>query len=146
GDAGVASALLLAARAVNEVEWESEALEIARRAASREHLNAGVVDAGLCHGAAGLGHVFNRLFQATGENDFKKAARYWFKQTLALRQPDRGIAGFAAYRAEFNGVPAHWSDEAGLLEGAAGIALALLAACTNVEPEWDRMMLLSSRQ
>jgi len=29
--------------------------------------------------------------------------------------------------------------------GSAGIGLALLAATTSVEPEWDRMMLISTR-
>jgi hypothetical protein len=33
--------------------------------------------------------------------------------------------------------------EAGLLTGTAGIALALLAATTAVEPAWDRMLLVA---
>jgi lantibiotic biosynthesis protein len=32
----------------------------------------------------------------------------------------------------------------GLLEGAAGVALVLLAATTSVEPAWDRMFLVSA--
>jgi hypothetical protein len=31
-----------------------------------------------------------------------------------------------------------------LLEGAAGVALALLAGATEVSPDWDRMLLASS--
>jgi len=38
-----------------------------------------------------------------------------------------------------------WIAMPGILEGAAGIALALLAATTPIEPEWDRMLLLSGR-
>jgi hypothetical protein len=34
-----------------------------------------------------------------------------------------------------------WIAESGLLTGAAGIALALLAATTSVEPTWDRLLL-----
>lgn len=142
GDAGVAAALFAAARAVNEAAWEREALEIAGRAASRPIEDAGVVDAGLCHGAAGLGHIFNRLFQATGENLFREAARYWFEQTLALRRKGQGIAGFSSFRLGDEGNES-WDDEPGLLMGAAGIALALLAAATDVEPEWDRTLLIS---
>jgi len=37
-----------------------------------------------------------------------------------------------------------WIAAPGILE-AAGIALALLAATTPIEPEWDRMFLLSGR-
>jgi hypothetical protein len=36
-------------------------------------------------------------------------------------------------------------SDGGFLMGAAGIGLALLAAATSVEPEWDRLLLLSSR-
>jgi hypothetical protein len=32
----------------------------------------------------------------------------------------------------------------GLLEGAAGVALALAAAATTAEPVWDQMLLVSS--
>jgi lantibiotic modifying enzyme len=145
GDAGVAAALLVAARCVNEGEWEREALALARRAAERKPDSAGVKDAGLCHGSAGLGHIFNRLFQATGEESFRKAARYWLSRTLELRRPAQGIAGFSAYRAATEGQEEQWEDRVGILEGAAGIALVLLAATTEIEPAWDRMLLVSFR-
>jgi lantibiotic modifying enzyme len=143
GDPGVAVSLLWTARCVNEPAWEREALSIARRAAQRPADKSGVVDAGLCHGASGLGHIFNRLFQATGEERFADAARFWFERTLALRQPERGIAGYAAWMPSLPGNKDGWIDDPGILTGAAGIALALLAATTTVEPEWDRILLVS---
>jgi lantibiotic modifying enzyme len=142
GDPGVAAALLLAARCVGEPAWEREALAVALRSMARPPDQTGVRDAGLCHGAAGLGHLFNRLYQATGEPRLAEAARFWFRQTLELRHPDRGIAGFAALTKEREGEE-RWVDEPGLLTGVAGIALALLAACTPVEPAWDRVLLVS---
>jgi class I lanthipeptide synthase len=145
GDAGIAAALLVAARSVNEFEWEREALAIARRAAMRPPESAGVKDAALCHGAAGLGHVFNRLYQMSGDNDVREAACYWFTRTLELRRKGEGIAGFSAWRIGPDDGEAYWEAEVGVLEGAAGIALALLAASTTVEPAWDRMLLLSAR-
>jgi lantibiotic modifying enzyme len=143
GDPGVAVSLLWAARCVNEPAWEREALAIARRAAERPADRSGVVDAGLCHGAAGLGHLFNRLYQATGEAPFAEAARFWFEQTLTMRHPERGIAGYAAWMPSVAGNKDGWVDEPGLLMGAAGIALALLAAATSGEPAWDRILLVS---
>ena len=142
GDAGAAAALHVAARALNEASWESEAVKLAERAAARKLERAGVRDAGLCHGAAGLGHIFNRFFQTTGKDIFLKAARYWFERTLLLRREGEGIAGFSSFRIE-NGKE-HWDDEPGLLTGASGIALALLAAATDVEPQWDRTLMLST--
>jgi lantibiotic biosynthesis protein len=144
GDGGVSAALLLAARCVNEADWEREAIEIARRAATRKPESADVKDAGLCHGAAGLGHIFNRLFQATGEEDFRDAARFWFEHTLDFRRAGEGLGGFLAYHITADSDELSWEAEPGVLEGAAGIGLALLAASTPIEPAWDRMLLLSS--
>lgn len=145
GDPGVAAALLSAARSVGEPAWEREALEIARGAANRPPDQAGVVDAGLCHGAAGLGHLFNRMYQATGDPTLARAARFWLERTLPMRRTGRGIAGFSTRMARPNGKK-YWKDEPGILTGAAGIALALLAATTSIVPEWDRMLLLSTRE
>lgn len=144
GDPGVAAALLQAAHCVNNPVWKRQALLIARRAAARPPEQSGVKDCALCHGAAGVGHIFNRLFQATGKEWLADAARFWFKRTLELRRPGRGIAGFAALRpGPKPGSRKRWIADPGILEGAAGIGLALLAATIPVEPEWDRALLIS---
>ncbi len=140
GDPGVAIALLGAARAVGERDWEREASGIARRAV-RLPVGHGVVDAGLCHGAAGLGHLCNRMAQATGDPDLREAACFWFGRTLEMRKAGEGIAGYSAWLMRKDGTMG-WIDDPGLLTGAAGIALALLAAATSQEPSWDRMMLM----
>jgi hypothetical protein len=101
-----------------------------------------VVDAGLCHGAAGLGHLFNRLFQATGDSCLAEAARFWLARTLQMRRPGRGVGGYEAWQLDDDG-KVTWIADPGLLAGAAGIALALLAATTPVEPAWDRVLLVS---
>jgi hypothetical protein len=82
------------------------------------------------------------MHQATGDPRLAEAARFWLARTLEMRQPGRGIAGFAAYLPPEAGT-ADWGDDGGLLTGAAGIALALLAAATPIEPAWDRMLLAS---
>jgi hypothetical protein len=102
-----------------------------------------VVDAGLCHGAAGLGHLFNRLFQATGDPGLGAAARSWFERTLQMRRPGRGVGGYEAWQAG-DGGEMTWVADAGLLTGATGIALALLGATTATEPVWDRMLLVAN--
>ena len=130
GDAGIAAALWLAAEGAGRDDWQEQARRVARRAARRSLASSGVVDAGLCHGAAGLGHTFNRIYHATGDPTLGDAARRWFRRALALRQPGQGVAG--------------WASDPGLLTGAAGVGLALLAAISPVEPGWDRCLLLSS--
>jgi class I lanthipeptide synthase len=53
GDPGVAAVLALAGRSFGREDWEREAVAVARRAAKRGETETAVVDAGLCHGAAG---------------------------------------------------------------------------------------------
>jgi len=121
GDPGVAAGLLAAARAVGSVEWERRALAAAHRAAARPMDECGVIDAGLCHGAVGLGHLFNRLYQATGSEALAAAAERWFARALEMEPlPDAGV-----------------------LVGSAGLALALLAATGDRVPDWDGFLLLA---
>jgi len=142
GDPGVAVALLSAARACGEEHWEGEALAAARRAARRPLDSTGVIDAGLCHGAAGLALVFQRLFCTTGDPELGAVARTWVERTLELRRPGEEIAGFPSFNSPSSG-SARWHRDPGLLTGAAGVALALVAASTPLEPRWDRALLLS---
>jgi len=142
GDPGVAATLLLAGQATGQAAWEREALAIAQSTLQRPEEQSGVRDPGLCHGAAGLAHIYNRLWQSTGDEAFATAARFWIERTLALRNPGQQIAGFQAWRMDPGG-PGSWQAEPGFLEGATGIGLALLAAVSTVEPEWDRILLLS---
>lgn len=144
GDPGVAAVLLVAARCVGEPAWERAALDLAREAAARPHGETGVVDANLCHGAAGLAHLYNRAWQRTGDGDLKRAAVEWVERTLAMRRPGEGHGGYLTALKAVGGSLTYEPDPS-LLSGAAGTALALAAAASRVEPRWDRMLLLSSR-
>ncbi len=144
GDLGLTLALLGAARALGRLDWEAEALSVARNAAQRPHDQTGVRDPGLCHGAAGNAHLFNRLYQATGDPLYRDAAIRWFEETLEFWTPNTGVGGFRAWQPskETNGEDS-WKDRVGFLDGAAGIGLALLAGLSPVEPAWDRVLLIS---
>ncbi|HEX3130476.1 MAG TPA: lanthionine synthetase C family protein [Thermoanaerobaculia bacterium] len=138
GDPGIAAALLGAARATGNPAWESEAVALALRDCARPFEDTGVADAELCHGAAGLGHLYNRFYQSTGEETFARTARRWFERALAMRRPGEGIGGYLNWWPEAG----TWNADPGLLTGSAGIGLALLAAVSGVEPNWDRPMLI----
>lgn len=145
GDPGTLAALLGAARRAGQPAWEREAVALGIAAARHQTALAGhthVHDASLCHGSAGLGHLFNRLFQATGEPAFAAAALRGFDRTFELRRPGEGVGGFLAWENDEH-LRIGWRAEPGFLTGAAGVGLALLAAATSVEPEWDRVLLVS---
>jgi lantibiotic modifying enzyme len=142
GDPGIATALLLAARGVGDAGWEQAAVALARRAAERPASETGVVNAGFCHGAAGLAHIYNRMYQATGEDKLGRAAVYWLERTLDFYRLARDNGG-AWVQGSWDQKPWTWTGIE-LVEGAAGVALVLLAATTSVEPLWDRMFLVSA--
>ena len=138
GDLGVAVALMSAATATGRDDWRRDALELARGMADRTLESSLVVDAALCHGATGVGHLFNRLAQATGDAELAKAADTWFARALAMRRAD-GVAGFP--RALYTEGQLSYEPSADLLNGTIGVALALHAAISPIEPAWDQILL-----
>lgn len=145
GDPGIAASLLAASEALGRPDWAAIAFGVARQAAARDLELAGIKDCGICHGAAGLAHIWNRLWQASGDPGLAEAARYWFGQALAMRRQDAGIGGFQSWSVP-RGQPAGelgWVDDPGLLTGSAGVGLCLLAAVTGQQPEWDRALAIS---
>jgi hypothetical protein len=140
GDLGIACALLSAARAVGEAVWQREAHEIGRATTARSPESEDPADACLCHGAAGNSHLFNRLYQASGDRIFADAARTWLRWALEMRRPGARFGGFQCWADGPQGED--WYDDPGFLMGAAGIGLALLAAATPLSPVWDRVLLI----
>jgi class I lanthipeptide synthase len=143
GDPGIAAALFLGARSVAAVDWEREAVALACRAAERPPEKTGVRDACFCHGTAGLAHIYNRMYQATGVPKLGRAAVYWLERTLDFYRMARDNGGSWVRASPDRDTEGPWTG-IGLLEGAAGVALVLLAASTPVEPLWDRMFLVSA--
>jgi class I lanthipeptide synthase len=139
GSPGIPIALLRAARALDRDDWHETALRLATVAAQVPFAGSGVTDPPFCHGAVGLMHQFNRLYQETGVPRFADAARTWFDHTLAYRAEGKGVAGFSS-RSMPDGQE---YPEPGIVYGAAGIAAALAAAISDVEPSWDAMFALS---
>jgi len=138
GDLGVAVAIMAAATATGRDDWRGFALELAHGMAARSHESSMALDAGLCHGAAGNAHLFNRMAQTTGDPELAQAAHTWFDRALAMRRSEP-VAGFPR-AAPTDGV-VHWEPAVDLLTGATGVALALHAAISPIEPAWDQLLL-----
>jgi len=145
GDLGISAVLLLAARIMDRPHWETAALALARATAARPVETSGAVDGSLCHGWFGNAHIFNRLWQATGEDEFHRAFLAWFEKGLAMVQPGKFMGGYSTYHpydAQMRLREDPFVAEAGLLEGSAGIGLALMAALAPMEPAWDAHLLV----
>ncbi|MCP5107269.1 MAG: lanthionine synthetase C family protein [bacterium] len=141
GDLGVGSALWQAAQSAQNKKWEENALNtLLLTTARKDPKENSVIDVGLCHGAAGIAHIYNRVYQQTGNGTFKESALYWFDQSLKMAVYEDGYAGYKAWHTEKYG---GWVSEPGFLEGVAGIGLALISAISDIDPNWDHSLYLS---
>lgn len=138
GSVGVARALWLAGAAVQDPGLQALALD-AMAAVYRRPAAARRIDdtPGLCHGLAGLLQATLRFAHDTDDPRFAAEAETLTRRLLDMVDPER------PYLFTAPDGPGSVADRPGLLDGAAGVALTLLAAATDVEPEWDRMLLLS---
>jgi hypothetical protein len=91
----------------------------------------------LCHGIAGLLQITLRFFRDTGLHTFQHASQSLLAQLVEAYEPE-SILGFRSLEINPAGV-----DNPGLLDGAQGVCLAMLAATMQAEPTWDRFLLLS---
>ncbi|HEY4242089.1 MAG TPA: lanthionine synthetase LanC family protein [Kofleriaceae bacterium] len=130
GDLGASLALVAAGDALGDASLRDVGFDAAGWAASLAPDGPAhrVVDAGLCHGAAGVGHLFQRLWYASKRDRFRDAARAWFERAVAMRTPGEGIGGFTAFEPSPPAPVAHDIADVSFLTGTAGIALALAGA------------------
>lgn len=141
GDLGVAMAIFQAGMIADNPLWRSEAIEIAIHATRKKSfIECGVVDSCLCHGTAGNAHIFNRLYQYTGNSELRAASKYWYRQTLNLFNSPVGLK---TWRWNEEKADKKWIESHGLLEGITGVGLTLISAISRIEPKWDRCLLLS---
>jgi lantibiotic modifying enzyme len=134
GDLGIGVTLWRAGMALNINEWVEKSLNILLYAANqRRNLeNNYVTNYGFCHGTVGIGHIFYRMWKNTSIIDFKKAADFWFKQTVAMLEIDT-----------INGELNMSNIDISLITGLSGIGLALVSYLENINPSWDEVFLLS---
>lgn len=139
GDLGTAMAFYRAGRSLQRNDWVKESFAIVDNAsAKRGSFLGNVKDPGICHGAAGVAHIFNRFYQITKQEKFKEAALYWLNETLNYSSHSDGLAGFKKF-----GNKDGFVNDIGLLEGISGIGLVLLSFVSEIEPKWDRCLMLS---
>jgi len=145
GDLGILAVLLQVSRRGARNEWSNFANNLLDRCLAWPPEETQVADACLCHGAIGVAHIFNRIYQSLGDPRCRTAALSWYYRALAMRRPDTGVGGFSALMRPDPKGPSVWEPSPAFLDGAGGIALGLLAAITKVPPQWDRLLLLSGR-
>ncbi|MEU3708623.1 lanthionine synthetase C family protein [Streptomyces catenulae] len=137
GTPGVAAVLHRAGTALDRPDWCRTAVDAALRDLTEPF---GVTDPGICHGWAGLLHLAAVLGHASGDARFIPLQHRFAAHILDAYDPDLPF-GFGWEGKE----PTPVVNGAGLLTGAAGIALALHTYATEAPPAsgWDGALLLS---
>ena len=141
GDLGIACTLLRAAVLLKNEKWEKLAIRILLHNCNRRDLRENAIkDAGLCHGSAGIAHIFWNLYLNTQLEKFRETTDYWLGITMQMAKYTDGIAGFKAWQPEKYG---GFINTETLLCGIAGIGLALLSNLKSGNMSWDECLLLS---
>lgn len=141
GDLGIGISLFNVSKIIKDKTLEDKAIQILLHSSSRrDRVKNGVVDAGLCHGTAGIAHVFNRLYNSTLKKEFLEASQFWFKETINILEKFNDLSGYLPGN---NDTKSDKKSDVGLLEGLSGIGLAMLGAAYDLEPYWDELLLLS---
>jgi len=138
GDLGIATMLLNAGISLQDNTYQEKALQIFHHTLShRDSKNGNVHDACLCHGSAGIAHIYRRAWLQTKDPALLTGATYWLQETFKMNTHKDAPAGFRFYGKDA------YENSYGILEGVAGIGLALMAALDeDTDPLWDRCILL----
>lgn len=125
GDLSICISLWIAGSALKNDEIKNEAVNICLSTLNRKNrAETNINEATICHGAAGVAHIYNRMYKYTNRIEFKEAANFWIQETLKIS----GLKNDKSF---------------GLLGGMAGTGLVLLSYYSEEEPHWDRCLLLS---
>ena len=153
GDLGIAIALFRIGQVLEDQEIYSEALQIATRTASRKLIHSQVyqddlnVDLGFCHGLSGIVHLYNRLYQVSGNALFNQCKNYWLKLLLHSQKQNPqlpNVYGFTFRTVDeviSNRAKPTWKESYNILEGCAGMTLVLLSLIDNKTNYWDEFLL-----
>lgn len=128
GDLGVAVALWQAAKIMENEDWKRKALEVFIYSIKRKNVeNTKVIDAGICHGSAGVAMIFLYMYKETKNEIFKYASDYWIDRTIEYSMMFKdGLSGYKTLSVYQERIV--WVDSYNLLEGIAGIGFVLMAS------------------
>lgn len=137
GDLGIGLTLLRVGKVLNDQALYQQAILILKQTTKRRSfLETSVKDAGICHGAFGIMHIYNHIYSKTKNSVFKETAHFWARTGLDMARHTDGQAGYKAYYKD------HWKSETCLLEGISGIGLALISYLADFDTRWDEALLI----
>lgn len=140
GDLGIGVSLWQASKVIQNKEVKETAIQLLEHAATRRNIEeTRIVDAGLCHGAFGVMHIFDYMYKETSNKKFKEAADYWIDYGLTIDHHEDGSAGYKKWRGGDNPT---FEKENSLLEGIAGIGLSIISYLHPEMTAWNQSLMI----
>lgn len=142
GDLNVAWTLWYCGGVFNNAAWKKEALDIMHYNIRRNTYEAaGVLDSCLCHGTSGIAAFYRKFWFETGDPAFHECAEYWYGKAASeiTFSDELNKHGILVWR----GKDKDWCYSWDLLDGGAGVGLALMSRLHEKPLTWDECFLLS---
>jgi hypothetical protein len=137
GAPGIARSLWLAGVATKDKSLTDFSLAAMKSIMNRPESSLMLAGSGLCHGQSGLVQICMRFAYDSDDIFLKDQCNIHLSKLLDMYDSNL-MFGFTC--PDSSGKPL---DKPGLLEGSAGIILAILSCVGSIEPAWDRILLLS---
>jgi lantibiotic modifying enzyme len=122
GDLSIGYSIIMGAKSIGDKIFFNLGKRICLNTTKRIHKNAGVLDAGFCHGASGLAVLYDLIRKETNDPLFEDSIKYWAIRSLKFAQFEDGLAGYKTY----NNDHIEWENNYSLLEGISGIGYSYL--------------------
>lgn len=137
GSPGISRSLLLSGLALKNEKFCSAAVEAIEAVIRRPYEIRALKSSTFCHGIAGLLQVVHRFSKEEPRQSLQAGLTEIASTLLSMYDP-QSTFGYQSYTSEGLMI-----DSPSLLDGAAGVSLALMAIGFDAEPVWDRAFLLS---
>lgn len=137
GTSGIARSLWLAGQALQDSALCTRALELIAEICQHFQQDPKAIGPSLCHGLAGVMLTCAHFVNDTRDAALADCVHTMIERLLELSESDRPFR-YRAFESEYIRVDSPW-----LLDGASGVALALMAMVSPQTPDWDRAMLLA---
>ncbi len=138
GDLGIAYALWKTGCFLHDQSLKEKVIEIFKyNALERQSVSSSmVVDAEVCHGAAGIASVFRIMYNETQLPFLLAGFEYWVERVFSLSTMNNGL-----FFPTYNPLKKTWDVRYSLLDGLSGIGLCLLSV-KREEWNWTKILLL----
>jgi lantibiotic biosynthesis protein len=121
GDLIIAYSIYIAGEALRDFGVTQKAEIIASDTCKKlSQANYIINDACFCHGSSGLAYLYKKLYNLSGNIEFKRAYLFCINKTIELCNFENGIGGYKKFSGK------EYENNIGILDGAAGPAIVLM--------------------